>query len=631
MNGANESAVGSIVELQLVSGKTNVLNGTARYVVPLYQRAFAWGTGRKLRQNEIIQLMDDVMGYSGDSYHLGSLVVSQRGDDLFEVIDGQQRLTALFLILSRLGLVVKKDCLSYVCRSSAEMALSKIANGTFTSDDGVDVRDPACGIYAGVNAIDQKIANENARLREMGKPEDYAERLAGKFEFVVLYRVVVPEKTDLNRYFEVMNTRGEQLEQQDIVKAVLMSHLGNDEERSVFATVWDACSDMDGYCQMHFHNVDQRDAIFGCDWSDLPEFTTPKRFLEIIAEASDHGDAKNFQQLSFRELVETPVEINGVTMDDAPISRFEGIIDFPHFLLHVLQVFQSTEDGSLDDKKLIDSFKAVIPTSTTERRSFSKKFILCLLKCRCLFDRYFIKRETTNDGTDAWSLKELVQNKSGSKKSASYRGTIFSDDESDIHDELKMIQACLRVSYLDPKSMRWITRLLNAMYSSKTVSGDFLLAEAMAMAREEVKTFLGASDHACQGVATSHLVLNYLDYLLWTRHETYKVDIDGFEFEYRSSVEHWYPQHPTSAETWGEEVNRFGNLCILRGDINSKFSNLLPQSKQLNQEKYLNPKHQSLKLRIMADLTKNGQWDRKTCNVHEKTMLQLLRDDCEGL
>lgn len=33
-----------------------------------------------------------------------------------------------------------------------------------------------------------------------------------KLSKIILYRIEVPEHTDLNRYFEIMNTRGEQLE-----------------------------------------------------------------------------------------------------------------------------------------------------------------------------------------------------------------------------------------------------------------------------------------------------------------------------------------------------------------------------------------------------------------------------------
>ena len=81
----------NITELRLVSGEENVLNGAARYVVPLYQRAFAWGTGHQVRQNEIVQLMDDVMECAGATYHLGSLIVAKRGDNEFESKKGIYR------------------------------------------------------------------------------------------------------------------------------------------------------------------------------------------------------------------------------------------------------------------------------------------------------------------------------------------------------------------------------------------------------------------------------------------------------------------------------------------------------------------------------------------------------------
>ena len=50
-------------------------------------------------------------------------------------------------------------------------------------------------------------------------------KFVDRLKHVVLYRIEVPEHTDLNRYFEIMNTRGEQLEQHDILKARLMNYL----------------------------------------------------------------------------------------------------------------------------------------------------------------------------------------------------------------------------------------------------------------------------------------------------------------------------------------------------------------------------------------------------------------------
>lgn len=114
---------------------SSALFGTdpARYVVPVYQRAFAWGSGNSgKKQNEILQLMDDVLAAEG-TYYLGSLVVSKcrkeecGGPDVYEVIDGQQRLTALYVIFACLGLKVHAGSLGYACREASQSFLEKLA------------------------------------------------------------------------------------------------------------------------------------------------------------------------------------------------------------------------------------------------------------------------------------------------------------------------------------------------------------------------------------------------------------------------------------------------------------------------------------------------------------------------
>ena len=80
-------------------GKTIAEIFSGRYVIPLYQRNFAW------RTDEIQQLLQDVydaykvykLKKAGD-YYIGSLVVIKRHNGDYEVIDGQQRLTVLSLI-----------------------------------------------------------------------------------------------------------------------------------------------------------------------------------------------------------------------------------------------------------------------------------------------------------------------------------------------------------------------------------------------------------------------------------------------------------------------------------------------------------------------------------------------------
>ena len=131
---------------------------------------------------------------------------------------------------------------------------------------------------------------------------------------------------------------------------------------------------------------------------------------------------------------------------------------------------------------------------------------------------------------------------------------------------------------------------------------------------------------------TPHIVFNYLDYLLW---KDDKERYEDFVFEFRNSVEHWYPQHPSdgSIELW-DERDVFGNLCIISRSVNSKFSNLSPASKMDTYRGMV--QKGSLKLRKMGEIIdellrkteKPGVaaklWRQSACAEHEKEMISRL-------
>ena len=72
----------------------NEVFNNVEYVVPIYQRNYAWG---KDQIDRLIQDIRDVLP-DAESYYLGSLIVNQSGPNRYEVIDGQQRLTTLYLM-----------------------------------------------------------------------------------------------------------------------------------------------------------------------------------------------------------------------------------------------------------------------------------------------------------------------------------------------------------------------------------------------------------------------------------------------------------------------------------------------------------------------------------------------------
>lgn len=620
-----------IISLSILDDSDKTLFDKDKYIIPLYQRAFAWS------DKEICQLIDDINDFTSAHYYLGSLIVNLNKDGVYEVIDGQQRLTALFLLLDFVG---KNDWgdgrLSYECRERSNFTLNNLSK---LNNDTLEV------YLANSEKIEQTLIAGRKIISDKFSSDKIDEnQFIAKLKNVILYRIEVPPHTDLNRYFEIMNVRGEQLEQHDILKARLMEPL-DEKSRATFAIVWDACRDMTGYVQMHFQK-DDRETLFrgGWDQLNLDKYDSLCKKKDITLTSLSVVDIIKQDTL--------PYTIEGYDESGTRV-RFDSIIGFPHFLLHVLKVFASTELDKdsysipelLDDKKLLEIFTSVINSAKqndrqVDKKYFSQAFIKCLLKCRFLFDKYIIKREYKNeDEKGDWSLKELKVSGAKSQKKPYYKDTYFGE-----HNEWEktyaprtrinlMLQSCMCVSYTSPKTMHWITELLSWLYDdTKRQNLSSFQGYTEKIAKDEVKSFIKNKDNYRQGVKTPHIVLNYLDYLLWTKRnekEYQNLKFDQFSFEYRNSVEHWYPQHP-SKESFVEwkDVNRFGNLCIIQRDINSKFSNLSPVSKKNTYGQMI--EKGSLKLRLMSALTKDDtEWINKACEEHETEMLNLLKNACD--
>lgn len=639
-----------ITELHIISGDNNIFDTDMEYTIPLYQRAYAW------EDKQLIQLIEDILDVDEDAnYYIGSLIVSKQ-QGKYEVVDGQQRLTSLYLLLNCLGVEVKPT-LTFACREKSNYTLRNIKELLLEDRGKFDMDRIESGIERGVKIL-------NHELGKLGKADFDKEAFMKKLAKVIVYRIEVPENTNLNRYFEIMNTRGEQLEQHDILKATLMSYLENDVEKEVFAKIWDACSDMTGYVQMHFisRNNAVREAIFGSEWNEMP----PKSWLKykkIIKE--DAGKAAGYR---IRDIIDKDfkVEDDGGYVDGDTRVRFESIIEFPYFLIHTLKVFISLYgvkhekanakiiDELLDDKKLLDTFNRVILHGVTNeskivdnKGAFSRKFIICLLRTRYLFDKYIIKREYANDSTDGeWSLKSLYVSGQQSKKKPYYRNskfTRFRERESTNAERTKtniMIQSALRVSYTSPKVMHWITRLLiwlsedNCihLYNDDIIRFDEITEQVAIEAVKEHLLSVGENGIYAMGVNTPHIVFNYLDYLLWYYD---KKKYSDFVFEFRNSVEHWYPQNPSGGtfEPWKDGVDRFGNLCIIQRNVNSKFSNMSPEAKKSTFKDMI--AKGSIKLRIMSELTEPGggksasvYWRETMYKKHEEEMIKYLMDEC---
>ena len=82
------------VKQLLETGKVN------KFIIPEYQRPYAW------TDEQIQTLFEDLAEYTGNNnentYFLGTIVSYENDNGEQEIIDGQQRITSLFLLLRAL-------------------------------------------------------------------------------------------------------------------------------------------------------------------------------------------------------------------------------------------------------------------------------------------------------------------------------------------------------------------------------------------------------------------------------------------------------------------------------------------------------------------------------------------------
>lgn len=638
MNAGLDASLLSIRKLFSESG--------VHYEIPIYQRNFSWG------HEQIEQLIDDVWtaaqeGSSGE-YFLGNLIVARKTQaahvdtEVYEVIDGQQRLTTLLMLLSRL----KFESAAKVTYASRRSATDDLANLAQTGDD------KESGILTGYRIIDARISRFDADSDERGRFTSFL------LDQVTLVRAVLPAGTDFNRYFEIMNTRGQQLEQVDIVKARLMGYLRPDStnkdvegKRACFAWVWDSCVEMDLYIQMSLTpgNTKLRAEVFGEGWNSLARasFTDLIGSIPKIDAATQTRSGAVSLTEALKEYAKPQSPLSVTVNDDA--LRFGSPIRFTNLLLHTLSVMRADDsievDRYLDDSKIIERFDGEFRNLSEEERSTkAEQFAESLLRCKFVLDNFILKREfTATNGEDgAWSLKRLVKKHETSRKEYAAFPPAFSRSEDEVDGEtsdqtreILLLQSLLRVTYTSPRTMHWITRILrlDLIGVSPEAAGKAIEKELRSYVRGKVSHAL-PRDGGPTGFGIERIVYTYLDFLLAQGAAPGSAKDPKFTFVFRNSVEHFFPQHANPDDAGSDEVppgddalHMFGNLALVSVSANSKFSNLLPKHKAGKKEMI----QQSKKLGLMAHIAESDEgWCRQSILDHGNMMLELLESDLEG-
>ncbi|WP_148787327.1 DUF262 domain-containing protein [Campylobacter concisus] len=143
----------------------DIIDKKINFNVPAYQRGYRWN---KLN---VTDLLDDLLEFrqddiNGKFYCLQPLVVKKIGENRYNVIDGQQRLTTIFIILKYLENLLREEngideiyMLSYETRKDSKDFLQNIASKT--QDESNQNMDYFC-MYQAYEAIKSWFKNKNA-------------------------------------------------------------------------------------------------------------------------------------------------------------------------------------------------------------------------------------------------------------------------------------------------------------------------------------------------------------------------------------------------------------------------------------------------------------------------------------
>ncbi|WP_257938433.1 DUF262 and DUF1524 domain-containing protein [Campylobacter lari] len=669
------------------------------FEIPPYQRLYEWNKEQiQTLLNDIKTKFDENNNEENKEYFIGNVVVSQK-DDKYLLIDGQQRLTTLFLIGFYLSyknptyknpsdqpkwkeFIMQSDKLriSMPIREKEEEVLKEFAK--FCKDNQNNERkndillqeikkfpQDICqnipqALETIVNWFKENIKEENIK--------EFSNFIYKKVNFVF---VELAQNTDLNRFFIRMNNRGKQLEKHEILKARLLSKIIDKDEKTLYAHIWDICSQMDNYI---FQKASDRKI------SKLNESSGDKNTIKGIIENTQQKITKSD--------------------DDEDKFKFKSIIDFPTFLLHVYKLTFLEEKQNEISKITIDKNKLldIIKIEQKEIEQKAKKFIENLLKYRILFDYFVIKSQ--DDEENSYKIRRL------SKEDKAYTISKKSNEMPD----LAMVQNYLRVarSGMSNNHHHWLTpflKFLDKLYkeikfnfsfdklsddeniinkiqikdgninfddfitSDKNVDQKNLISflenldTALAKAQlqnndliSKVNEILQDSQknndenfqidnffkkEKCildQGTATLHYWFYRLEYYLWKYSETDKLketELDkknfsdiasNFYFRSLNSIEHVQAQ--SKAQEWGDDadkIDNFGNLALISSSFNSSLSNQDTQDKYLDLQKYINKDSViSLKLWLIYALSEKDQlnWTFDKAQEHKNQMLGVLKN-----
>ena len=230
------------------------------FYIPAYQRGFRWS------KQQVMELIEDLHNFvdrknNQKTYSLQPIVVKKRDDNKYELIDGQQRLTAIYILLAFFKASKFKDhapnikyCLEFEGKEDFEKLL-KVLSENF--NDVETLNEKICQLSC--KDIDSK--NVINIIKFISSDTSYEGKLCDIFRFGLERTEEEPEEKDIciiwheigevnetsskndSNYaidvFANINANKIPLTESELIKAVILHRFGNDSEQDAVAHQWE--------------------------------------------------------------------------------------------------------------------------------------------------------------------------------------------------------------------------------------------------------------------------------------------------------------------------------------------------------------------------------------------------------
>lgn len=623
------------------------------FEIPLYQRLFEW------QDVQIKQLMNDL--YSEFSkqkeasrlaepsivneseievfdkpYYIGMLTSKHNSTGRFDLIDGQQRMTVLMLM----GIVfhwdgflrvAEKVRLSFFARPKDKLYLESLILGK--KSDYVNVN-----MKRGKECIESYISNIPPAEKLSFGNYIYRNLTLFIYDLPVEY-----EQSDLNRYFESMNSTGKSLENHEILKVNLLKSLDKGLSINQYTRIWNAVAEMDKPL------LRQRSYKIKGKIEGKEEFQ--RRCKEAIQQALNSNPSVFFEPRQGYSLINdlyaddsvteetdnSQFEIKDIPASATPPSKYpfsrdnRSFLSFPEFLLEVLYLTLDKAIGSYNKTDFFNIHKLQETFDAFKEQVKADVFIRNLLFYRLLLDVFFIK---INNDESGYSLDDFVG---------------IPSDENINESKMRVIQyqSMLYVSSTTLSYYLWVAPLLKRL-KEEIGKGKWMDAREMLSLLKYMDNNRPGHDIGSLKLdsLTYHTVDRYwfwrLDYYLWEKRKDFFTEkartvADNYIFRTSRSIEHVAPQTPQhdSKLKWNDndEQDRqcrdcFGNLAMISSSQNSSLRNESYEVKHAYIKSFINISKtgsvESLKLlKIFEDF---GEWDKGKINEHNMAMFKILTD-----